>query len=187
MRGIAIVGVVPLLIIGAILGPAVWREIDLHFALQPSVSQPKNPSIIMLGDSHTQIPNWLRLTGCNSIANFGIGGNTSAQMLYRLKPVIDAAPKAVFVMAGTNDAPAGVNTQLNISRIRAELRSKGIVVFVQTPPPRAVGPQPTVAAADIVIPFDLADLLPDGTHLRRSGYAKWRDAIALDVNRYCAS
>jgi hypothetical protein len=112
-----------------------------------------------------------------------VGGNTSAQMLARVPSVVAAAPRAVFVMADDDDAD-GVDTQANITQIRAALGAAGIDVFVESPPPHASGPRPNVQA-DVTIPFDASDLLADGIHLRRSGYAKWRDALAPMIKRYC--
>jgi hypothetical protein len=62
---------IPALLIAALGGPRVWQEIELHNALQPTTLQPNRPVIVMLGDSHTQIANWPKLTGCHAIANFG--------------------------------------------------------------------------------------------------------------------
>lgn len=183
-RTCILLAAIPALLIAVLAGPRVWQEIELHNALQPTTLQPNRPVIVMLGDSHTQIANWPKLTGCDAIANFGVGGNTSEQMLARVPSVVAAAPRAVFVMAD-DDVADSVDTQANVAKIKSVLGAAGIDVFVQSPPVHASGPLSNGVHPDVVIPFDVSDLLPDGIHLRRSGYAKWRDALAPMIKRYC--
>ncbi|WP_339428739.1 GDSL-type esterase/lipase family protein [Pseudomonas taetrolens] len=59
--------------------------------------------IVMLGDSLTARGAWTELTQSSSIANRGIGGDTTAGILSRLDPIILMKPKAIFIMAGIND------------------------------------------------------------------------------------
>jgi lysophospholipase L1-like esterase len=42
-------------------------------------------------------------------------------------------------------------------------------------------------AATLKVPFSSDDLAVDGIHLRRSGYVKWRDAIAPIVKDICGN
>lgn len=181
------------LVAASVLGYAVAApEIDLHSALQKSaVPNPAHPTIVMLGDSHTTVPNWPLLVKCPSVANFGVGGNTSAQMLRRLPSVIEAHPKVVFIMAGTNDAIQQIDpadTASNMRQMEAGLHAGGIEPVILSPPPLPGREENIKTLSDIAtlkIPFTEADLLSDRIHLRRSGYAKWRDAIAPVVDRYC--
>lgn len=178
-----------ILILALLLTPFVWAQVDLHYALQPSSEpEPAHPTIVMLGDSHTQIANWRMLTGCANIANYGVGGNTSAQMLARLSPVLEVQPRLVFIMAGTNDVSNGMpaaETSRNVDAIKAALKARGIDALVVAAPVRADGkPLPDVGA-DIAPNFTAANLLADGIHLHRSGYAKWAAAISTEVARYC--
>jgi lysophospholipase L1-like esterase len=167
-------------------------EIELHYALQKTEEpNPEHPTIAMLGDSQTLTANWPRLVHCSNIANFGVGGNTSAQMLSRLPAIVIAHPRVVFIMAGTNDAIERVDPTITISNleiIETDLTVHGIAFFVQTPPPLP-SQDATIEAianfATLKIPFTQDDLLSDHIHLRRSGYAKWRDAIYPIVARYC--
>lgn len=166
-------------------------ELELHYALQGAqAAQPGIAHIVMLGDSHTEVPNWPRLMKCQSIANMGVGGNTSAQMLERIPAVLKRHPQIVFLMAGTNDALAGIapeTTIANLETIRSELKQNGAALFVETPPPLRDRSTAAIADyADIKIPFAEGDLLNDGIHLRRHAYAKWRDAIMPLIAKFCS-
>jgi hypothetical protein len=77
-----------MLIVGA-AAYFVVPEVSLHNALQtkPLSENPKHPSIVMLGDSHTEFPNWAKLLNCNSVANFGVGG----EWMSALVPIPDSS------------------------------------------------------------------------------------------------
>jgi hypothetical protein len=167
-------------------------EIELHNALQPRPHlNPDNPAIVMIGDSHIDHADWKMIFNCKSIANFGITGDTSTDILERLPSAISTNPRFVFVMAGTNDPFYGVNPEQsvrNIGMMKAMLESKHIEYEVIAPPPL---PQ-YQSAIDLIssqatlhVPFASGDLAPDGIHLRRSGYAKWRDVAKPIIRRFC--
>ena len=64
------------------------------------------PKVVFMGNSITE--NWAyyhpEFFSSNNFCGRGIGGQTSSQMLLRFKAdVIDLHPKAVVIMAGTND------------------------------------------------------------------------------------
>lgn len=167
-------------------------EAELVLALRGSPEhQPDQPSIIMLGDSHTEFVNWPLLLHCPSIANHGIGGNDTSQILARVPEIIAKKPRLVVLMAGTNDARRYVpptQTRANLASIRASIEAAGIEFISLTPPPlpsRGDSVNVSISAATLAVPFTLDDLRPDQIHLRRSGYAKWRDAIAPTVQKYC--
>lgn len=88
---------------------------------------------------------WLPvLTGqkvTHSIAdNFGVGGDTTEQMLSRLGAVVDAQPGICTVLGGTNDATAGVDaatTIANLNTIYDALYNAGIIVIALKILPRA--------------------------------------------------
>jgi lysophospholipase L1-like esterase len=155
------------------------------------------PKVVMLGDSLTQEAAWVELTGCPSVANFGIGGDTTKRILQRLRAVVAVKPRAVLLMAGTNDISQGValdDIAANLAQILELLDDAGIVAFMQQLPPIA-GRTSAVAELNrrilarsrgtISIPFELSDLRSDGVHLNAAGYAKWRAAIAPVVGEYC--
>lgn len=152
---------------------------------------PERPSIVMLGDSHTEFVNWRILLHCPNIANHGVGGNDTAQILQRLPEVIALNPRLVILMAGTNDARRYVpqaDTVSNLQAIRRQVTERGIEYVSLTPPPlpsRGDSIMASVSAASMPVPFTEEDLLNDKIHLRRSGYAKWRDTIAPLARKFC--
>jgi lysophospholipase L1-like esterase len=168
-----------------------WPSIELHLAMRGGGGNPERPSIVMLGDSHTEFVNWKILLRCQNIANHGVGGNDTAQILQRLPEVLALNPKLIILMAGTNDARRYVppaETVANLQAIKRQVTERGIEYVSLTPPPlpsRGDSILASVAAASMPIQFSDSDLLDDKIHLRRSGYAKWRDAIAPIVRRFC--
>ncbi|HDW0335773.1 TPA: hypothetical protein RKY49_004741, partial [Escherichia coli] len=79
------------------IGHAYWSKRDLTYLKQRKVD------IIMLGDSITETGRWSDFFPSVSIANYGIAGDTSQGIKNRLEPIINAKPKKVFIMIGTND------------------------------------------------------------------------------------
>jgi lysophospholipase L1-like esterase len=171
----------------------VAPEIVLHYALQGRPHEPpKTPTIVMLGDSHTAIVDWPAITNCENIANLGVGGNTSAQMLDRIRSVLELKPRLVFIMAGTNDAFENIDPEItvsNLTKIEALLRDDSIEYQVVAPPPlprNETAIRRISEAATLHVPFVDADLMPDKVHLKRSGYAKWRDTIEPLSRAFCS-
>ncbi|GHV92030.1 hypothetical protein AGMMS50268_25330 [Spirochaetia bacterium] len=72
-------------------------------ALHSLGSDKEGFEIIMLGDSITEGGNWEQLLKGYNVANYGIGGDTTTGILYRLSDVYMAHPQKVFLMIGTND------------------------------------------------------------------------------------
>ncbi|MGH6615062.1 SGNH/GDSL hydrolase family protein [Sphingomonas sp.] len=99
--------------------------------------------IVFIGDSITE--NWsVAHPGffANGVINRGISGQTTPQMLVRFEAdVIALQPKAVHIMAGTNDLAGntGPTTMLdirnNIIAMVALARANGIRVFLASTPP----------------------------------------------------
>jgi hypothetical protein len=168
-----------------------WPSIELHLAMRGGGANPERPSIVMLGDSHAEFVNWKILLRCPNVANHGVGGNDTAQILQRLPEVLATKPRLVILMAGTNDARRYVppaETTSNLAIIKLQVAALGIEYVSLTPPPlpsRGDAVQTSISAASLSIPFTEGDLLDDKIHLRRSGYAKWRDAIAPLVREFC--
>lgn len=168
-----------------------WPSFELYLAMRGGGTNPERPSIVMLGDSHTEFVNWKILLRCPNIANHGVGGDDTAQILQRLPEVLALNPRLVILMAGTNDARRYVptaETTANLEAIKRQVTERGIEYVSLTPPPlpsRGDSILTSVSAASMPIPFTDGDLLDDKIHLRRSGYAKWRGAIAPIVRRFC--
>lgn len=63
--------------------------------------------------------------------NFGVGGDTTTQVLARIASVISAAPSRVYISAGINDIPNGLTYAQTISNLRSifeRLLGAGIAV-----------------------------------------------------------
>jgi lysophospholipase L1-like esterase len=67
------------------------------------------PRVVFLGDSITDFWRLNEYFGERDFVNRGISGQITGEMLGRMKPdVIDLRPRAVIVLAGTNDIARGV-------------------------------------------------------------------------------
>jgi len=112
--------------------------------------------VVFMGDSITD--NWQRLdTGMftGGLVDRGISGQTTPQMLVRFREdVINLHPRAVHIMAGTNDIAGntGASTMAivegNIESMAELARAHGIKVILASVPPAAAfpwspGKQPT--------------------------------------------
>jgi hypothetical protein len=64
---------------------------------------PVKADVVMAGDSITEMADWPSIFPGVSILNRGIGFDNTAGLLSRLDTINSAEPKAVFLMAGTND------------------------------------------------------------------------------------
>jgi lysophospholipase L1-like esterase len=90
---------------------------------------------VMLGDSITAAGNWSELFPTVRIANRGIDGNTSADILSRIDEIIECRPKLVFLMIGINDLVRNVQVSeitANVRRVIGALAEHGIPTVVQS-------------------------------------------------------
>lgn len=97
----------------------------------------------ILGDSWAHMAIWRSGGRCRFLANTGIAGNTSAQMLARWQgDVLAYRPDVVLLMIGTNDiVSGGTTTQLatlmnNIEKMVLQAQAQGVLVVLCTPPAR---------------------------------------------------
>jgi lysophospholipase L1-like esterase len=98
-----------------------------------AISKVRSASIVMLGDSITEAAPWDELTGCRSMLNRGIGGDTTAGVLARLDDVVKLRPRAIFLLIGVNDIALGVpreQTLDNYRRILDRLDAASVRTFV---------------------------------------------------------
>ena len=82
---------------------------------------------VFLGDSITFLEDWNVLFGVSDIANAGISGNTTDDVLARLDSAISARPQKLFLMIGINDLLRGRDVPYvfaNYEKIISEIRSK---------------------------------------------------------------
>ena len=90
-----------------------------------ALSKIKTAPIVMLGNSLTEAGPWTDLTGCLSIANRGIGGDTTAKLRDRLDDVVALQPRAIFLMIGVNDITLGIPGETTAGNLRAILDRLG--------------------------------------------------------------
>ena len=99
--------------------PALGRYREANHAV-------KNPQVVFMGDSITDIWQQPRFGGFfpgKAYVDRGISGQTTPQMLLRFRPdVINLKPKAVLILAGTNDI-AGNTGPMTDDEIEANLAS----------------------------------------------------------------
>jgi lysophospholipase L1-like esterase len=108
----------------------------------------KTVRVVFMGDSITD--NWIHADAAlfsNGVVDRGISGQTTPQMLVRFRSdVIALKPRAVHIMAGTNDiagntGAATIETVEGNIRSMAELaRAHGIKVILASVPPAAAFP-----------------------------------------------
>jgi lysophospholipase L1-like esterase len=120
--------------------------------------------IIFFGDSITELwgadsPGFFK----NDIINRGISGQTTQQMLGRFRAdVIDLNPKAVHIIAGTNDI-AGNTGPTSLARIEANIetmvelaQAHGIeVILGATPPAARFAWRPDIAPAYAITAYNV--------------------------------
>ena len=97
----------------------------------------------MIGDSHIEMNNWQNIfKDGNKVSNRGIKGDTSDGVLARLQEVKIRAPKAVFLMIGTNDlwtsnSPSDTSNNIVLIVKKIKQASPETLVFVHTVLPLA--------------------------------------------------
>ena len=92
-------------------------------------------NIVMIGDSITFGGIWPDLLSNNAVANRGIGGDTSAQILARMDSILQLKPKKAFLMFGINDFGQGVSvdqTFSNYKKIISILNNAHIKIYISS-------------------------------------------------------
>ncbi|PWR03166.1 hypothetical protein DKT77_08095 [Meridianimarinicoccus roseus] len=165
--------------------------------------------LVLLGDSLTEAGPWGELLGAARVANRGIGGDTTADILARLDPILSGQVGTVLVMAGINDISRGMpvpQVAARHERIAAQLVAAGIDVVLQStiqcdPARCGAGMAAKIAALNRVLPdvarkagaaylpleglSDPGGLPPglshDGVHLNARGYRLWASRITAHL------
>lgn len=124
-----------------------------------NTSKPLNREIAIFGDSRTAMCHTIAATAystenygyafwacalsgkafCPYTNNFGVGGDTTAQMLARITAVVNSPADIVLFMGGTNDRTGGMSvadTKRNITAIVRRLSKAGKIVIVANDTPR---------------------------------------------------
>jgi len=161
----------------------------------------------MIGDSITAGGEWSEIFSQTKIANRGIGGDTTEDILRRMEPIFAVNAKKAFVMVGINDIyrDQSINTIFNNYKdIVQQLRSKGTEVYIQSTlecsksqcgnkleKARELNEKLKVYSAQHKLTFVninngltseteglLKEYTYDGLHLLGSGYLKWSKTIS---------
>ena len=166
---------------------------------------PGSGGVALVGDSITHMGRWDLLFPDARAKNFGVSGETSAQVLGRLAPVISVRPDLILILIGTNDLFWGFPAEAIVSNVDAIVSELATAlpeakIVLQGLMPRArkyagrirtlnghyakLAEQRGVNYLDLFPLFDdgsgrlRADLSYDGLHLLGPGYAVWRQALA---------
>lgn len=168
-------------------------------------------AIVFLGDSITEAGIWPEWFPDVQVLNRGIGGDTTSQILRRIDTAIHA-PRAVFVLAGTNDLHSGSHPTEVAQRLGAIVdailsTAPDTQIHLQSIMPRGANfareiaetnelARALVASKNTVHYLDLwpaladpkqalrAEYTFDGLHLTGRGYAAWVDVLRPIVARY---
>ena len=159
-----------------------WANLHKYEKANAEVGLPKanEDRVVFMGNSITE--GWVRndpeFFNSNSFIGRGISGQTTAQMLIRFRPdVMDLKPKAVVILAGTNDIAANKgpvtieNTAGNIFSMVELAQANGIkVVLASVLPANRYSWRPAIYPADKII--ELNKLI--------KAYAEEHDIVYLD-------
>jgi lysophospholipase L1-like esterase len=84
--------------------------------------------VLLLGDSHTAIPDWTALLGAPQIAARGIEGDTTIGLIARLRDYNDINSRNVVIWIGTNDVMQGEKAKGVADRIMEAARRKADIL-----------------------------------------------------------
>jgi lysophospholipase L1-like esterase len=153
--------------------PREGSWMDLHHRFVERAKQ-GNVSLLFLGDSITQGWNdndvWKRFYGPRNPANFGIGGDRTQHVLWRIQngELDGIEPKVVVLMIGTNNASSASADEIaqGITAIVEELRHRlpNAKILLLGVFPRGENPDATREKLDAVN-AKIAGL-DDGTHVK---------------------
>lgn len=126
-----------------------FGQLCRYAAQNAALQAAKTPTrVVFMGDSITD--NWIDSDAAlftDGLVDRGIGGQTTPQMLVRFRAdVIALKPRAVHIMAGTNDvagntgAATMATVQGNIASMADLARANGIKVILASTPPAAAFP-----------------------------------------------
>lgn len=164
-------------------------------------------TVVMIGDSITEGGEWSDIFPQTKIANRGIGGDKTDDILRRMEPIFSVNAKKAFVMIGINDIynwqtiDTIFNNYIDIVR---QLKSKGTDVYIQSTlecsknkcgdkleKVRELNKKLKAYAAEQKITYiNINDGLTteedgllgqyslDGVHLLGSGYLKWSKTLS---------
>jgi len=157
--------------------------------------------VVFIGDSITEEAEWSEFFPHLKVANRGVTGDKTSDVLNRIDSIISITPNTAFIMLGINDISGKIPIDeivYNYGSIISSLKDKGISVFVQSTiqcqvskcgqkfvtKVNLLNEKLLALANDYDVPFVfLADLSKtegldfaytyDGVHLSAKGYIYW--------------
>lgn len=161
----------------------------------------------MIGDSITSYGHWEDIFPSIKIANRGVGGDRTDDIIRRLNSIVSVKPKKALIMAGINDIVLGREINDIVSdyiKIVNVLQDQGVEVLIQSTLECNRAKCGTMldkvrdlnaklkgyASEHKIIYININDGLTgekkgllneytyDGVHLLGGGYVKWSNAIA---------
>jgi lysophospholipase L1-like esterase len=157
-------------------------------------------TVVFLGDSLTEAGDWAAWFPELNVLNFGVGGDTSEDVLNRLDSVVEAQPDEIVLLIGTNDLGLRRNVESMVRNVQStlvELRRQlpGSRLLVQSIMPRGREFADRIREANIhlrqfsaTVHAQFLDLWPtmaledgelnpaysdDRLHLNEAGYEAW--------------
>ena len=91
--------------------------------------------VVMIGDSLTLDAPWSEMFPQVRIANRGIGGDRTIDILQRMGPIFAVHPQKAFLMVGLNDLAFGVGVDqvfANYVQIVQQLQNRGVTVYIES-------------------------------------------------------
>jgi lysophospholipase L1-like esterase len=167
-------------------------------------------TVLFLGDSITQGGDWATWFPELNTLNFGVGGDTTEDVLARLDTVIEAQPDEIVLLIGTNDLGLRRNVETlvrNVQSILVDLRRDlpGSRMLVQSVMPRGREFADRIREANIhlrqfsaTVHAQFLDLWPtmaledgeinpafsdDRLHLNDAGYEAWLSELRPAMER----
>jgi lysophospholipase L1-like esterase len=92
-------------------------------------------NIVMVGDSITNMGNWNEILNNKKIANLGIGGDSTDDVLNRLEDIYYFNPEMCFLMIGINDFQGKRSVEYvlqNYRKIVQEIKQHNIRLIIQS-------------------------------------------------------
>lgn len=172
--------------------------------------------VVLLGDSLTEWGSWREWLPDLEIRNEGVAGDSSADVLRRVRSAVLPAPALLYLLVGANDLAMGVAQHRVVANVAAILdevasRSPGTDVVVQSILPcwpelrddvNSVNRSYRALVADRAGFCSYLDVWPaladqdgalaadytdDGVHLTAAGYAAWLSILGPDIRRRLAA
>ncbi|MCU1557353.1 MAG: hypothetical protein JWN09_1348 [Microbacteriaceae bacterium] len=167
-------------------------------------------TVLFLGDSITQGGDWATWFPELNTLNFGVGGDTTEDVLARLDTVVEAQPDEIVLLIGTNDLGLRRNVETlvrNVQSILVDLRRDlpGSRMLVQSVMPRGREFADRIREANIhlrqfsaTVHAQFLDLWPtmaledgeinpafsdDRLHLNGAGYEAWLSELRPAMER----